>query len=309
MKYAEDFRAIARESLRGRWNVAILTGFVASLIGAGIATGGGGSSSSSNNNSVGTLFRDFQTTDFWLRFRALIIIAIVILAIWLIVTIVISGAGKLGYAIFNLKLVDNKDVSLSDLFSQFHRLGAGFCMNFLMALYTLLWTLLFIIPGIIKGFSYAMTPYILAENPSMTVSEAITKSRRIMDGNKFRLFCLGISFIGWTTLCILPSLILMLVIIGIAANTQQLTTLIWIIPASIPAFIGSLFLTPYVEAANAAFYRDVSGTEVAPATALPECCVEQNRCGDAGASEQFVHPADVVPEHMRIPTQDDGANP
>ena len=309
MKYAEDFRAIARESLRGRWKVAILTGFVASLIGAGIATGGGSGSSSANNNSVGTLVRDFQTTDFWLRFRTLIIIAIVILAIWLIVTIVISGAGKLGYAIFNLKLVDKKEVSLSDLFSQFHRLGAGFCMNFLMALYTLLWTLLFIIPGIIKGFSYAMTPYILAENPDMTVSEAITESRRIMDGNKFRLFCLGISFIGWTTLCILPTFIATLFIIGITARTQQLTTLLWVIPAGIPAFIGSLFLTPYVEAANAAFYRDVSGTEVTPATALPEGCAEQNDSSYAGVSEQFVDSAGVAPEPMSIPVQDDGIQP
>ena len=309
MKYAEDFRAIARESLRGKWKVAILTGFVASLIGAGIATGGGGSSSSSNNNSVGTVFRDFQTTDVWLRFRTLIIIAIVILAIWLIVTIVISGAGKLGYAIFNLKLVDKKEVSLSDLFSQFHRLGTGFCMNFLLALYTLLWTLLFIIPGIIKGFSYAMTPYILAENPGMTVSEAITKSRQIMDGNKFRYFCLNISFIGWSALCVLPSLILMLVIIGIAGNTQQLTTLFWIIPASIPAFIGSLFLTPYVEAANAAFYRDVSGTEVIQATALPEGCAEENGSSHVEGSEQFVYSADVTPEHMSIPVQDDGIHP
>lgn len=270
MKYAEDFRAIARDALRGRWKVAILTGFVASLIGAGIAMGDGGSSSSSNNNSVGMLFREFQTTDFWLNFRTLIIAAIVILVIWLIITIVISGAGKLGYAIFNLKLVDNKEVSLSDLFSQFHRLGEGFCMNFLMALYTLLWTLLFIIPGIIKGFSYAMTPYILAENPGMTVSEAITKSRQIMDGNKLRLVCLGLSFIGWSALCVLPTFIAMLFIIGITAKTQQLTTLLWIIPASIPAFIGSLFLTPYVEAAHAAFYRDVSGTAVVPDPALPE---------------------------------------
>ena len=151
MKYSEDFRAIARDALRGRWKVAILTGFVSSLIGAGIATSGGsGNGSSTNNNSIGTLVRDFQTTDFWLRFRTLIIVVVVILAVWLVVTLVISGAGKLGYAIFNLKLVDNKEVSISDLFSQFHRLGEGFCMNFLMALYTLLWTLLFIIPGIIK---------------------------------------------------------------------------------------------------------------------------------------------------------------
>ena len=55
-----------------------------------------------------------------------------------------------------------------------------------------------------------------------------------------------------------------------AIETQNLAVLLWIIPASIPSFIGSLFLTPYQEAAWAAFYRDVSGTIVAPNAALPE---------------------------------------
>ena len=269
MKYAADFRADAREALRGRWPVAILTGFVASLIGAHIATSGGGSSNS-NNDSTRAVVRDFQATEFWLQYRTLIITAIVLLVIWLIVTIVIGGAGKLGYATFNLKLVDNKDVALADLFSQFHRLGDGFCMNFLMGLYTLLWTLLFIIPGLIKTYSYAMTPYILAENPGMTATDAITESRRIMDGNKWRLFCLGFSFIGWGLLCAAPTLIALFIVSRIAIETQSLAVLLWVIPASIPSFIGSLFLTPYQEAAWAAFYRDVSGTIVAPNAALPE---------------------------------------
>ena len=269
MKYAADFRADAREALRGRWPVAILTGFVASLIGAHIATSGGGSSNS-NNDSTRAVVRDFQATEFWLQYRTLIITAIVLLVIWLIVTIVIGGAGKLGYATFNLKLVDNKDVALADLFSQFHRLGDGFCMNFLMGLYTLLWTLLFIIPGLIKTYSYAMTPYILAENPGMTATDAITESRRIMDGNKWRLFCLGFSFIGWGLLCAAPTLIALFIVSRIAIETQSLAVLLWVIPASIPSFIGSLFLTPYQEAAWAAFYRDVSGTIVAPNAALPK---------------------------------------
>ena len=273
MKYAADFRSDAREALRGRWPIAILTGFVASLIGANIATGGGGSSNS-NNDSSGAVIRDFQATEFWLQYRTLVIAAIVILVIWVIITIVIGGAGKLGYATFNLKLVDNKDVALADLFSQFHRLGDGFCMNFLMGLYTLLWTLLFIIPGLIKTYSYAMTPYILAENPGMTATDAITESRRIMDGNKWRLFCLGFSFIGWGLLCASPTLIALFIVSRIAIETQNLAVLLWIIPASIPSFIGSLFLNPYQEAAWAAFYRDISGTTVIPDPALPESSTE-----------------------------------
>ena len=271
MKCAADFRAEARAALRGRWPIAILTGFVASLIGAGIATGGGSSgNSNSNSDSTRMLIDEFTATEFWLQFRGIIIGLIVALVIWLIITIVIGGAGKLGYAIFNLKLMDNKEAEFKDLFSQFHRLGDGFCMNFLVGLYTVLWTLLFIIPGIIKTYSYAMAPYILAENPGMTATDAITESRRIMDGNKWRLFCLGFSFIGWALLCATPALIGIGILTGIALRTQNILVLLWIIPLSIPLSAGALFLNPYQEAAWAAFYRDISGTAVVPDPALPE---------------------------------------
>ena len=272
MKYAEDFRTIARDALRGKWPTAVLTGFIASLMGACIATagdGGNSNSSSSNRGSTTAIIQDFRATEFWENFGTIIMIGIALLVVWLIVTIVISGAGKLGYATFNLKMVDHKNASLSDLFSQFHRLWDGFCMNFLMGLYTILWSLLFIIPGIIKEFSYAMTPYIMAEHPELTTNEAITRSREIMDGNKWRLFCLGVSFIGWSLLCSLPTLLALGAILGMAYSGQSLAVLLWLIPASIPSFIGYLFLRPYQEAAYAAFYRDVSGTEaytIIPAT-------------------------------------------
>ena len=275
MKYAADFRAEARDALRGRWPIAVLTGFVASLIGASIATSGGGSSNN-NSDSTRSVIQEFQLTEFWLQYRTIIIAAIVVLVIWLIITIVIGGAGKLGYAIFNLKLVDNKEVEFKDLFSQFHRLDDGFCMNFLVGLYTVLWTLLFIIPGIIKGYSYAMTPYILAENPGMTATEAITESRRIMDGNKWRLFCLGFSFIGWGLLCAAPILIATGILTGVAIRTESIATLLLIFPLGIPLGAGYLFLMPYQEAAWAAFYRDVSSTAVIPDPALPETIPDVN---------------------------------
>ena len=117
------------------------------------------------------------------------------------------GAGKLGYAKFNSNLIDEKNAEFSDPFWQFNRLGAGFCMNFLTGLYIVLRTLLFSIFGIIKTYSYAVTPYILAEHWKMTAREAITESGRIKGGNKSRLFCPGFSFIGWSLLCSLPMLI------------------------------------------------------------------------------------------------------
>lgn len=68
---------------------------------------------------------------------------------------------------------------------------------FLKNLYNFLWTLLFIIPGIVKAYSYRMVPYILAENPHMDANEAITLSRKMMNGEKFDAFVLDLSFIGW----------------------------------------------------------------------------------------------------------------
>lgn len=73
----------------------------------------------------------------------------------------------------------------------------------IMYVYIFLWSLLFLIPGIIKAYSYAMTPYILAEHPELSVNEAIDRSRAMMKGHKFDYFFLQLSFIGWMLLSII----------------------------------------------------------------------------------------------------------
>lgn len=97
----------------------------------------------------------------------------------------------------------------------------------LSSIYIFLWTLLLIIPGIIKSYSYALTPYILVEHPEMSANEAIEESMRLMDGHKFDLFYLQLSFIGWAILSILS--------LG----------------------LGFFWLIPYQMTAQAAFYRDI----------------------------------------------------
>ncbi|MBQ3258232.1 MAG: DUF975 family protein [Oscillospiraceae bacterium] len=250
MKYAADFRYIAREALRGKWLVAVLTAFAASLIGAQIASGGsrGGSNNDENNRiNLNEYFSPEVLNFFRIALTALLIYAV----ISIIITLIIGGAGKLGYARFNLNLVDGKKARVEDLFSQFHRLGDGFGMVFLMGLYEFLWSLLFVIPGIIKSFSYAMTPYILSEHPEYNPNYAITLSREMMNGNKFRLFCLNLSFIGWSLLAALP---------GIIAVTAVLVGNFFFLPLILVTIVGDLFVGAYMEAANAAFYREVSGT-------------------------------------------------
>lgn len=73
---------------------------------------------------------------------------------------------------------------------------------FLRGLYTFLWSLLFIIPGVIKGYEYRMIPYILAENPGIDSGEAFAISKKMMDGNKWDAFVLDLSFLGWEILSI-----------------------------------------------------------------------------------------------------------
>ena len=71
---------------------------------------------------------------------------------------------------------------------------------FLRGLFTSLWSLLFLIPGIIKGYEYRMIPYILAENPGIDSREAFAVSKQMMDGNKWNAFVLDLSFLGWSIL-------------------------------------------------------------------------------------------------------------
>ena len=71
---------------------------------------------------------------------------------------------------------------------------------FFVNLYTTLWSLLFVIPGIVKSYEYKMIPYLLAENPDMTKEQAFEESRRMMQGQKWNTFVLDLSFIGWKIL-------------------------------------------------------------------------------------------------------------
>jgi len=96
-----------------------------------------------------------------------------------------------------------------------------------MALKVFLWTLLFVIPGLVMSFAYAMTPYILEEHPELDAWEASNRSREMMRGHKWQLFCLYLSFLGWFLLCILS--------LG----------------------IGFFWLSPFMQASEAAFYNDL----------------------------------------------------
>lgn len=248
MKRAVDFKTEAREALAGKWNVAVLTGFLAGLIGTADLSDVSTTSISREDLVLwAEAIRDAQMSALWPLYLTIVAVTLGFAVLLLVLYITLGGAASLGHAKFNLKLVDREPVAVSDLFSQFHRLWVGFCMNFLLALYTTLWKLLFVIPGIIKSYSYAMTPYILAENPEMTVTEAINESRRVMHGNKWCLFCLDLSFLGWDLLCCTPLFITAVVLEAIATGTGSPAMRLWIWPLAPFLLAGRLCRTFIVE--------------------------------------------------------------
>lgn len=127
-----------------------------------------------------------------------------------------------------LTLAKEGKTSINNLFIGYKKfLGSSILLYILTGLYIMLWSLLFYIPGIIKSLSYFLAPFILAENPNIGPNEAITLSRKMMDGHKAELFVLELSFIGWTLL------------------------------ATLTCGIGYLFLTPYMNLTFANFYLAV----------------------------------------------------
>jgi len=138
-----------------------------------------------------------------------------------------AGPLAVGLSSFFLS-VHNGMPRLSQLFGGFNYFGKSFLSTFLMGVFIMLWCLLFVVPGIIKTYSYALTFFIIAEDSSVGAVEAITRSRQLMDGNKWRLFCLYLRFTGWGILCLFT--------FG----------------------LGFLWLGPYMMAATTAFYDDLS---------------------------------------------------
>lgn len=217
---SREIRSIARENLTGNWGISVGTTLVAALLGGMIAGVGSGLNFNFNEDTIRNLPRAL-----W----GILLPAASFAGLLGLVSFIIGGTVELGYAKFLLKQHDHRELQFSDLFSQFGRFGTGFAQQFLRILYVTLWTLLFIIPGIVKGFSYAMTPFILEDHPEMTASEAIKASMKLMDGHKMDLFILSLTFIGWQLL------------------------------ACLTMGIGFLFLNPYMNAAYAVFYRSISG--------------------------------------------------
>lgn len=134
----------------------------------------------------------------------------------------------LGYIIYFLMFVKRQKPEILNLFDGYKKcLGNSILAGFLTNVYIFLWSLLLIIPGIIKSLSYAMTYYIIADNPNIKALDAIKRSQKMMNGHKWEYFVLELSFIGWVILSLLT------------------------------CGIGFIWLTPYMETTKANFYLTI----------------------------------------------------
>ena len=195
IRTAKELRAAARASLSGKWAGAVLTALVYLLL-MGFVPG---------------VLNVYPKDGNWGNLLQLLLMPM--------------AYGLLVAFLDNIR--NGEPYQVNQLFRGFSEYGRVLGTGMLVWVYTFLWTLLLIVPGIIKSYSYAMTYYVLRDHPELRFNGAINRSMDMMKGHKFDLFYLQLTFIGWLLLCILT------------------------------AGVGLLWLAPYMNAAQAHFYEDV----------------------------------------------------
>lgn len=197
-----NLRGLGRESLRGKWGFAALGTllYAALLLVPVIIINAIFGTDEYGNSGVATLYN-----------------------------FIVAGPMMLGYTMFAISIFRRRETSVTEVFYGFEKFGKSLGLYIVMQIFIILWALLLIIPGIIAALRYSMCFYILADHPDIGIMQALNESKRMMRGNKWKLFCLYLSFIGWGILCILTLM------------------------------IGSLWLTPYIQVTTTAFYEMANG--------------------------------------------------
>ncbi len=254
---ASAHRANARDALRGRWVAAI----VVALIGAIFGISRGINVNLNVNNTGGSIsfgqvytpFPAYLQTFLHENLGMMMETVALIATIWTIIQLVVGGAVQLGVCRYNLNLIDRTEAVIDDVLAGMPLFGRALLWQLLTILLMVPGALLMFLALMTNGivvllaglgalltaiiwvtYSFAMTPYILLEDPDCGAWQAMKRSSKMMKGHKWALFCLELSFLGWGIL------------------------------AAFTFGIGTLFLNPYIHAANASFYRSLQNQGYAP---------------------------------------------
>lgn len=225
----KDIKLCAKEDLRGRWPMAIAAMLLALFVPALVAQLPGSFLSFGYGMALAAESYGVAAVSYFLSM------------VWSLgATYLIVAPLSMGYIYFNLRISRHREANALMPYRAFTsgvygRVTLGY---FMMSLFIMLWSLLFLIPGIIKSFSYAMMPYIMMDDPSKSWKEALEESKRMMCGHKWELFVLVLSFLGW--------ILLIMITLGIA----------------------SLYVVPYMQQAEANFYRVLKGEALQTASSM-----------------------------------------
>ena len=146
-------------------------------------------------------------------------------------SLILSGAFALGTAMFMLNFARGRRPDVSEIFEGFKNFGTALGTYVLMVLIVFGFTLLLIVPGVIRGIAYSQVFFLLTKEPELSPLEALKKSREMMDGHKMDYFLLCLSFIGWILL------------------------------STLTLFIGLIWVIPYMRVTLAHFHREISNDE------------------------------------------------
>ena len=216
---ARDFRARARESLANNWGLAIVICLLVGILSGGVDLVSGVTVTvDAAEMGMGSMI----SRPMWSMMMTITLVSS-------LVALVIGGAVTMGRCTYFIKLHNHEQAGFWDLFSQFNRIWDGIKMQVMMSVVILFWTMLLIIPGIIAIYTYAMVPFLMAEFPELGIINSMRESKRLMRGNRWRLFCMEFSFLGWNLL---------------SALTMGLL---------------NLWINPYMNASMTAFYMEVTG--------------------------------------------------
>lgn len=253
MMFAKDYRAQARQALRGKWKKTTLLVLLALLLGAGAVNGSTGVSFSGSDLEM---LADEQMSREMLYYLGIVGTGVSLISAWIFFMGSFVRVGQMN--LYN-RLLDGETPRAGMFFVKgvyWKSLG----LAFMKSLFIGLWSMLFVIPGIIAAYRYSMAEYIMATNPGIGVMNAISESKARMIGRKWRMFCLELSFIGWELLAALPAA-LGAMVAGFAAEFAMvpLMSAVVVIPLVIGGLISaiaSLFVYAYINTAMAAFWKD-----------------------------------------------------
>lgn len=264
----KELKERAKEALKRNYWKIVLVSLIGMLIGGGLGSsgisGGGSDIRDMASDNVKEHFTEHENDDVdWegaeavlddiqmdirpqdivaVAFTVIVVLIVtaIVLAIGIALDVLLLNPVQVGINRFMVKSLDDTARIAEVGYTFDHNYKNGVKVMFFKDLYVVLWSLLFIVPGIYKAYQYRMVPYILGENPDMTYQEVLQRSKDMMDGQKWDAFVLDLSFILWHMLG------------GITCGLAEI-----------------FYVAPYVNLTDAALYSRLSRKDLADAQSVP----------------------------------------